>query len=71
MRMAGGRSRVHDIELVVDAMGMCSHVHAIVLFSENGDFRVLLETVQRGGVRVAAIFTILTQPAMVADELRP
>jgi hypothetical protein len=41
-----------------------------VLFSGDGDFRSLVEAVQRRGVRVIVVSTISTQPPMVADELR-
>src|SRR5256884_5756534 len=47
-----------------------SHVDHIVLFSGDGDFRSLVEAVQRRGVRVTVISTVTTQPPMVADELR-
>ncbi len=59
-----------DIELAVDAMEMADHVDHIVLFSGDGDFRSLVEAVQRKGVRVSVVSTITTQPPMVADELR-
>ncbi|HCS23932.1 MAG TPA: NYN domain-containing protein, partial [Rhodospirillaceae bacterium] len=36
----------------------------------DGDFRRLLESVQRKGTRVTVVSTIRTQPPMVADELR-
>ncbi len=42
----------------------------MVLFSGDGDFRSLVEAIQRKGVRVAVVSTISTQPPMVADELR-
>jgi uncharacterized LabA/DUF88 family protein len=42
----------------------------MVLFSGDGDFRSLVEAVQRRGVRVTVISTVTTQPPMVADELR-
>ena len=42
----------------------------MVLFSGDGDFRSLVESVQRKGVRVIVVSTIATQPPMVADELR-
>jgi hypothetical protein len=42
----------------------------MVLFSGDGDFRSLVEAVQRKGVRVTVISTVTTQPPMVADELR-
>jgi uncharacterized LabA/DUF88 family protein len=47
---AGGRHRVKDstnIELAVHAMQLAEHVDQIVLFSGNGDFRSLVEAVQR------------------------
>jgi hypothetical protein len=42
----------------------------MVLFSGDGDFRSLVEAVQRRGVRVTVVSTVSTQPPMVADELR-
>ena len=59
-----------DIELAVNAMEMAEHLDHIVLFSGDGDFRSLVEAVQRKGVRVSVVSTITTQPPMVADELR-
>jgi len=41
-----------------------------VLFSGDGDFRSLVEAVQRRGVRVTVVSTISSQPPMIADELR-
>ena len=41
-----------------------------MLISGDGDFRRLVEAVQRRGVRVTVVSTIRTQPPMVADELR-
>ena len=52
---ASGRRKVKgnmDIELAVDAMELAEHVDQIVLFSGDGDFRSLVEAVQRRGVRV-------------------
>jgi uncharacterized LabA/DUF88 family protein len=59
-----------DIELAVDAMEMADHIDHLVLFSGDGDFRPLVEAVQRKGVRVTVASTISTQPPMIADELR-
>ena len=59
-----------DIELAVDAMEMADHLDHIVLFSGDGDFRSLVEALQRKGVRVSVVSTVTTQPPMVADELR-
>src|ERR1700674_630827 len=68
-----GRRKVKgnmDIELAVDAMEMAEHVDLLVLFSGDGDFRSLVEAVQRRGVRVTVASTVSTQPPMIADELR-
>ena len=59
-----------DIELAVDAMEIAGTIDHMVLFSGDGDFRSLVEAVQRRGVRVTVISTISTQPPMIADELR-
>jgi uncharacterized LabA/DUF88 family protein len=70
---ANGRRKVKgnmDIELAVDAMELAKHVDQIVLFSGDGDFRPLVEAVQRRGVRVTVVSTLSTQPPMIADELR-
>src|SRR6202047_2196266 len=70
---ASGRRKMKgnmDIELTVDAMELAAHVDQIVLFSGDGDFRSLVEAVQRRGVRVTVVSSILSQPPMIADELR-
>ena len=59
-----------DIELAVDAMEIAGTIDHMVLFSGDGDFRSLVEAVQRKGVKVTVISTVSTQPPMVADELR-
>lgn len=59
-----------DIELAIDVMEMAPHLDHIVLFSGDGDFRRLVEAVQRKGVRVTVVSTVRSQPPMVADELR-
>ena len=68
---ASGRRRVKgsmDIELAVNAMEMSAHVDEMVLFSGDGDFRSLVEAIQRRGVRVTVVSTM--QPTLIADELR-
>jgi len=70
---ASGRRKVRgnmDIELAVDALELAEHVDQIVLFSGDGDFRSLVEALQRRGVRVTVVSTISTQPPLIADELR-
>ncbi len=70
---AYGRRKIKgnmDIELAVDAMEMADRLDHIVLFSGDGDFRRLVEALQRRGVRVSVVSTIRSSPPMVADELR-
>lgn len=59
-----------DVDLAVDMMEIAPLVDHVVLFSGDGDFRRLVETVQRKGVRVTVVSTLETQPPMIADELR-
>jgi len=59
------------IELTVDAMDIAKHVENIYLFSGDGDFRSLVEALQRRGVFVTAVSSLRTKPSpMIADELR-
>src|SRR5579863_7314452 len=70
---AAGRRKIKgnmDIELAIDVMEMAASLDHIVLFSGDGDFRRLVEAVQRKGVRVSVVSTIRSTPPMVADELR-
>ena len=59
-----------DIELAIDVMEMSDQLDHIVLFSGDGDFRRLVEAVQRKGVRVTVVSTVKSSPPMAADELR-
>ncbi len=59
-----------DIELAIDMMEMADNLDHIVLFSGDGDFRRLVEAVQRKGTRVSVVSTLRSAPPMVADELR-
>jgi uncharacterized LabA/DUF88 family protein len=68
-----GRRKVKgnmDIELAIDMMEMVDRLDHVVLFSGDGDFRSLIEAVQRKGVRASVVSTIRTSPPMIADELR-
>ena len=70
---ATGRRRVKgnmDIELAIDAMEMAGSLDHLVLFSGDGDFRRLVDAVQRKGKRVTVVSTTRSQPPMIADELR-
>ena len=59
-----------DIEIAVDVMEMARHVDHLMICSGDGDFRRLVEAVQRQGCRVSVLSTLHTSPPMVADELR-
>src|SRR6185503_19871676 len=59
-----------DIELAIDMMETADNADHIMLFSGDGDFRRLIEAVQRKGVRVTVVSTVKSSPPMVADELR-
>ncbi len=59
-----------DIDLTIDALEMADKVDHILLFSGDGDFRRLVDSLQRKGVRATVVSTIRSQPPMVADELR-
>jgi uncharacterized LabA/DUF88 family protein len=70
---ASGRRKLKGnmhVELAVDAMELAERVDQIVLFSGDGDFRSLVEAVQRRGVRVTVVSTIASEPPMIADDLR-
>ena len=59
-----------DIELVIDALQLSDTVDHFVLFSGDGDFRVLVEALQRRGKKVSVISTVTSQPPMISDDLR-
>jgi len=59
-----------DVDLAVDMMEIADRVDHVVLFSGDGDFRRLVEAVQRKGVRVTVVSTIKSQPPMASDDLR-
>lgn len=70
---ATGRRKVKgnmDIELAIDVMEMSARLDHAVIFSGDGDFRRLVEAVQRKGLRVSVVSTMRTAQPMVADELR-
>ena len=70
---SSGRRKIKgnmDIELAVDAMEIVEFVDHIVLFSGDGDFRSLVEALQRKGRKVTVVSTLQTQPPMIADDLR-
>jgi uncharacterized LabA/DUF88 family protein len=59
-----------DVEIAVDMMELAGHVDHVVLFSGDGDFRRLVQSVQQKGVRVTVVSTVKSQPPMASDDLR-
>jgi uncharacterized LabA/DUF88 family protein len=59
-----------DIEIACDMMEMAGNADHLVLFSGDGDFRRLIEAVQRKGARVTVVSTVKSSPPMTSDELR-
>ncbi len=70
---SAGRRKIKgnmDIELAVDVMEMAANLDHVILFSGDGDFRSLVQAIQRKGVRVTVVSTVRSNPPMAADELR-
>ena len=70
---ATGRRKVKgnmDMELAIDALELADTVDHMVLFSGDGDFRPLVEALQRKGRKVSVVSTVITNPPMIADDLR-
>ena len=66
---ATGRRRIKgnmDIELAIEMLELAVHLDQIYLFSGDGDFRPLVEAVQRKGVKVCVVSTISTNPPCAA-----
>lgn len=59
-----------DVEIAVDMLQMSEAADHLVLFSGDGDFRALVEAVQRKGRRVTVVSTMKSQPPMTSDDLR-
>lgn len=70
---AQGRRKVKgnmDMELAIEALELSTTVDHFVLFSGDGDFRSLVEALQRKGRKVSVVSTVSSQPPMIADDLR-
>jgi uncharacterized LabA/DUF88 family protein len=59
-----------DIEIAVDMLELAPRIDHVVLFSGDGDFRRLVESMQQKGVRVTVVSTLKSQPPMASDDLR-
>lgn len=70
---SSGRRKVKgnmDIELTIDAMELSASIDHAVLFSGDGDFRSLVDALQRRGCKVTIVSTMSSNPPMIADDLR-
>ena len=60
-----------DVEIAVDVLQMADKVDHIILFSGDGDFRYLVDAVQKKGVRVTVVsYRGESDHGFIADELR-
>lgn len=60
-----------DVEITTMCLELAPYNSDTILFTGDGDFRFLVETLQRRyGHHVTVVSTINTRPAMIADELR-
>jgi len=70
---AAGRRKIKgnmDIELTIDALELAPVIEHYVIFSGDGDFRTLVEALQRRGRKVSIVSTMASQPPMISDDLR-
>ena len=60
-----------DVETTTMCLDLAQYNSDTVLFTGDGDFRFLVETLQRRyGHKVTVVSTLHTRPAMIADDLR-
>jgi uncharacterized LabA/DUF88 family protein len=70
---AQGKRRIKgnmDVDIAVDMLELAPSLDHAILFSGDGDFRRLVEAVQRKGVRVSVVSTLRAPQPVLADELR-
>ena len=70
---ATGASRLKgdmDVDIAVDMLELSPRLDHAVLFSGDGDFRTLVEAVQRRGVKVTVVSSLRSQPPAISDDLR-
>ena len=68
-----GRTRIKgdmDMEIALGMLELAPHLDHIVLFSGDGDFRAVVEAVQKRGVRVSVVSSMVGSNSLLADELR-
>jgi uncharacterized LabA/DUF88 family protein len=70
---ANGRRKIKgniDVEMTCDVLEICDKVDHVMLFTGDGDFKRLVESIQRKAIRISVVSTVETHPPMIADELR-
>jgi uncharacterized LabA/DUF88 family protein len=68
-----GRRRIKgnmDVEMCVHLLEAADYLDHVILFSGDGDFRIVVESLQRKGCRVTVVSSLKSSPPMIADELR-
>lgn len=58
------------VELAVDALELSSKLDHVILFSGNGDFLRLIQSLQRRSVRTTIVGPAIEAGSMVSDDLR-
>ncbi|MEM6710873.1 MAG: NYN domain-containing protein [Pseudomonadota bacterium] len=69
----GQRRRVRpslDVDLSVDVLTLCPEINHVVLFTGDGNYRSLVEAVQKQGRKVTVVSSLKTTPSMISDDLR-
>lgn len=59
-----------SVELSIDAMDLAPKLDHLLLFSGDGVYRRLIESLQSKGIHVTVVSAVNAQSCMVADELR-
>ena len=68
-----GRTRTKgdmDIEIALGMLELAPHLDHVLLFSGDGDFRAVVEAIQKQGVRVSVVSSMVGANSLLADELR-
>jgi uncharacterized LabA/DUF88 family protein len=60
----GGRKFKRNMHIAVDVMELADKADQIVVFSGDGDFRSLVEAIQRRSVHVTVVSSNASQPPM-------
>lgn len=70
---SAGRRKIKgniDVELTCDVLEIIDKVDHVMIFTGDGDFKRLVDSIQRKGVRISVVSTVESHPSMISDELR-